>query len=45
MYSLPEYYQAEIDYRRETLRRDWRPSRSRRAERRAALRNQIARDN
>lgn len=42
MYNLPGYYQAEIDYRREVLRRDWRPLRARRAARNAT-RNQIAR--
>lgn len=44
MLNVPAYYQAEIDYRREVLRRDWRPIRARRAAR-AAARNQIARDN
>jgi len=44
MYNLPAYYRAEIDYRREVLNREWRPIRARRAAR-AALRNQIARDN
>lgn len=43
MYNLPAFYQAEIDYRREVLRRDWAPIRSRRAAR-AAVRNQISRD-
>ena len=40
MQSLPNFYQAEMDYRRETLRRDWRPLRARRAAR-AAARNQV----
>lgn len=44
MYNLPAFYQAEIDYRRETLRREWRPIRARRAAR-TATRNQIAGDN
>ncbi len=37
------FYQAEIDYRREVLRREWRPIRARRAAR-TVVRNQIARD-
>lgn len=43
MNTIPTAYQAEIDYRREVLRRDWRPIRARRAAR-AAARNKIARD-
>ncbi len=44
MYNLPAFYRAEIDYRREVLRREWRPIRARRAAR-AAVRNQIAQGN
>ena len=35
-----DLYRAENDYRREVLRRDWRPLRARRAAR-AAARNQV----
>jgi len=41
MYNLPAYYEAELNYRRESVRRDWRPLRSRRAAR-AAARNQVS---
>ncbi|MFL6156005.1 MAG: hypothetical protein ACJ72D_07940 [Marmoricola sp.] len=40
MLNYDAYYRAENDYRREVLRRDWRPLRTRRAVRGSA-RNQL----
>lgn len=40
MQNLPTSYQVELDYRREAIRRDWRPLRTRRLLR-AAARNQV----
>ena len=42
MQNVTVYYQAEVDYRREQVSRDWRPMRARRAAR-AAVRNQVSR--
>ena len=35
MNNLPTFYQAELDYRREQVMRDWRPIRARRRARNA----------
>lgn len=40
MQTLQDFYQAELDYRRESMRRDRRPLRTGRAAR-AAARNQV----
>ena len=42
MQNITVYYQAELDYRRAQIKRDFRPLRARRAAR-AAVRNQVSR--
>lgn len=42
MQNVTVYYQAEVDYRREQVTREWRPMRARRAAR-AAVRNEVSR--